>query len=77
MEPGGSLMYSQKPAIGPYREQYESIAQLISLIFILISSHLLLGRPSGLVHYIFPNVFLISLVRATYPTHLILLPPSL
>jgi hypothetical protein len=49
----------------------------ISLTFILIlSTHLRLGLPSGLFPYGFPTnilyAFLFSLIRATYPAHLIL-----
>jgi hypothetical protein len=80
-EPEGSSPHSQQPANGPYPEPGESTPhppQPIYLRSILIpSSHLRLGLPSGLFpsgfHTKTVHTFLPSPMRATYPTHLILL----
>jgi hypothetical protein len=82
-EPEGSSPHSQEPASDPYPEPGESIPrppppQPISLRSILtLSSHLCLGLSSGPFPLGFPTktlyTFLPSPMRATCPTHLILL----
>jgi hypothetical protein len=54
MEPEGSLPRSQEPSTGPYPEPdrsnpYQPILSLVRSILIL-STHLRLGLPSGLLH---------------------------
>jgi hypothetical protein len=80
MEPEGSLPCSQKPTAGPYTEpaEYGSPNNPICLRSILIlSSDLRLGLPSGLFPSALPTKILQtplpSAMRATCPTHLILL----
>ena len=81
MEPEGSLPHSQVPATCPY-----SWASMIQSIlphptswrsFLILSSHPRLGLPSGLFPSGFPTKTLctplLSLIRATCPSHLILL----
>jgi hypothetical protein len=48
MEPEGSLPYSHRPATGPYPEPAESITVSLRSI-LMLSSHLRLGLPSGLL----------------------------
>jgi hypothetical protein len=81
MEPEGSLPCSQEPSPGPYPEPdrsspYHPILSLLRSV-LLLSTHLRLRLPSGLFPSGFPtNIlygFLFSPIRATCPTHLILL----
>ena len=78
MEPEGSLPLSQVPATCPYPEPARSSPYpnipLLKIILIL-SSHLRLGLPSGLFPSDFPTLYthLLSPIRASCPTHRILL----
>jgi len=78
MEPECSLPHSQVPATCPYTDQPSPMPPVPLLEDVLIlSSHLLLGLPSGL----FPSGFttktlytpLLYPTRATCPAHLVLL----
>jgi hypothetical protein len=80
MEPEGSLPCSQEPSTGPYPEPdqsspYHPILSLRSIL--ILSTYLCLGHPSGLFRSSFPTNMLYELlfspIRATFPTHLILL----
>ena len=81
MEPEGSLLHSQMPATYPYPEPYRSSPYPhISLFWrsvLILSFHLRLGLPSGLFPSGFPTKYLytplFSPIRATCPTHFILL----
>ena len=81
MEPEGSLPHSQQPATCPYPQPARSSLYpphpTFSRPFLISSSHLRLGLPSGLFPSGFPtNTLYTPLpypVRATCPTHLILL----
>jgi hypothetical protein len=72
MEPEGSLLCSQEPSTGPYPKPDQSRPHhpILSLRFILIlSTHLRLGLPSGLLPSGFPtnilHALLFSPIRAT------------
>jgi hypothetical protein len=79
MEPKGSLPCSQEPSAGPYPEPDQSTpSHPLSLRSILIlSTHLCLGLPSGLLpsgfHTNILYAFLFSPIRATCHAHLIIL----
>ena len=80
MEPESTLPHLQFPATCPYHERDQSspCPQPTSRRFMLIlSSHLRLGLPSGLFPSVFPTKTLyaplLNPIRATCPTHLILL----
>ena len=80
MEPEGSLPHSQVPATCPYPEPARSSPDLhIQLPWtpILLSSHLRLGIPKVSFPQVSPTKTLytplFSPIRATCPTHLILL----
>jgi hypothetical protein len=77
MELWDPLPYTQKPATCPYPDAYQSIPRPhpIYWIYILILlSHLHLDLPGGLFHSGFPTkpVCTAAPIRATCPTHLIL-----
>jgi hypothetical protein len=80
METEGSLPCSQKPVTGPYPKPDEFIRNIpfyFSMIYLVLSSHLLLGPPRGLFPTGFPTetlyAFLFCPFCTTIPTHLILL----
>ena len=80
MEPEGSLPYSQVPAIYPYPEPTPSSLHPPPTSWwsiLILSSHLHLGLPNGLIPSGFPTRTLCtphpSPMRATYAAHLILL----
>jgi hypothetical protein len=66
MEPGGSLPCSQEPSTGPYSEPSHPISLRSTLI---LSTHLRLGLPSGLLPSCFPTNFLWIYSRV-YFTHM-------
>jgi hypothetical protein len=80
MEPEGTLPWLQEPATGPYpkpRQIPSMTSHLISLRSVLIlSSHLHVYLPSGFFpsgfHTKILHAFLFSLMRATFPAHLIM-----
>jgi hypothetical protein len=75
----GSLPRSQEPTTGPYPDPHQpsSYQLILSKIHFNIIHHLSLGLPSALFPSSFPTnilyAFLLSLIRATCPAHLILL----
>jgi hypothetical protein len=77
MEPEGSLPQSQVLATCPYNEpDSQSPTSNVLKIHLILSSHLDLGFPSGLIPSGFPtktlHMPLHSPIRATSPAHLIL-----
>jgi hypothetical protein len=80
MEPEGSLPCSQQPSTGLYPEPDQSnpsIPPYLSKVHLILSTHLRLGLPSGLLPPGFPTnilyAFLFSPIRAACPEQLILL----
>ena len=55
MEPEGLLPYSQVPAICPYPEPDRSSLCSHNPSILILSSHLLLGLPSGIFPWDFLN----------------------
>jgi hypothetical protein len=75
METEGSLLCSQEPSTGPHPEPDQSNPHHpISIrLFLILSTHLRLGVPSGLFPSGFPYMHSPFPIRATCPGHLILL----
>jgi hypothetical protein len=79
MEPEVSSLYSQDPATCPDSEPDRSMPphSTSQKSILILSSHLRLGLPSGLIHVVFPPKALyaplLSRVHTTCPAHLSLL----
>jgi hypothetical protein len=81
MEPKGSLPCSQEPSTcpNPDPDQFSSyhLNSIPLRCILVLSTHLRLGLPSGLLLSGVPtnilNAFLFALIRATCPVNLILL----
>jgi hypothetical protein len=80
MEPEGSLPCSQKPSTGPYPEPDQSNPYHPILSILILSTHLRLTLPSGLLPSAFPTNILYAFffypIRATCPGILTLLDHS-
>jgi hypothetical protein len=73
MEPEGSLLCSQEPSTGPCPEPDKSNpSHYISLRSILIlSAHLHLGLPSGLIPFSFPTNILYAFLLFSFVLHVL------
>ena len=79
MEPGGPMPHSQELSNNPYpeRNQLPALIPLSSRSILILSSHLRLGLPKGLIPVGLPGKILKALlpssILATCPIHLNLL----